>query len=145
MSNVDPITIILIEDDEGHARLIEKNLRRAGVTNRLVHFNNGRKALDYFFPQDGSIPQMPMLIVLDLNLPEIDGHAIIEQLKTHPTTQTIPVIVLTTTDNSKEVERCYAMGCNVYMVKPVDYKSFVESIQKLGLLLTIVKVPGETS
>ena len=142
MAHPEPLTLLLIEDDEGHARLIEKNLRRASVTNPLIHFNNGRKALDYLLSKKDS--QIPMLIVLDLNLPEMDGYTIIQQLKSKSYTQSIPIIVLTTTSTNKEIERCYEMGCNACMVKPIDYHNFAESIAKLGLLLTIVKVPGET-
>ena len=139
----DYITIVMIEDDEGHARLIEKNLRRAGITNELIHFSDGRKALEYFFPENNAVPPRPMLILLDLNLPEIDGFTILSHLKTNPSTQDIPIIILTTTENAEEIQCCYEMGCNVYIVKPVDYDNFAESIRKLGLLLAIVKIPGE--
>ena len=140
------VTIVMIEDDEGHAKLIEKNLRRAGIMNEIVHIDNGRKAAEYLlgkgeFAKDG--PASPMLILLDLNLPELDGFQILEAIKSDESTKLIPVIILTTTDNPREVERCYALGCNVYVTKPVEYEAFADSIRKLGLLLAVVKVPGD--
>lgn len=140
MSITEQVTIVMIEDDEGHARLIEKNLRRGGITNALVQLRTGKEAVDFFFAQN-SLASGPMLVLLDLNLPEVDGYEILRQLKATPKTQNIPVIILTTTDNPKEIDRCYEMGCNVYLVKPVDYDRFAESIRKLGLLLAVVQVP----
>ena len=142
MSKTEQITIVMIEDDQGHATLIEKNLRRAGITNELIHFNTGQKAVDHFFGTDSRANENPMLILLDLNLPEIDGYEILSKLKNDKKTHKIPVIVLTTTDNPREVEKCYEMGCNVYITKPVEYEAFAESIKKLGLLLAVVKVPS---
>lgn len=141
ISDTQDVTIVMIEDDAGHARLIEKNLRRAGIANRLVHLTNGREALDYFFSDDTKSQQQPLLVLLDLNLPEVDGYQVLERLKSDEMMKMVPIIVLTTTSNPKEVERCYALGCNVYITKPVEYEAFAESIRKLGLLLSVVKLP----
>lgn len=146
MSNTDHVTIVMVEDDLGHAKLIEKNLRRAGIMNEIIHIDNGRKAADYLLGRgeySGKRRTAPMLILLDLNLPELDGFQILEMIKNDTETRLVPVIILTTTDNPREVERCYALGCNVYVTKPVEYEAFAESIRKLGLLLAVVKVPGE--
>ncbi len=145
MTKSENVTIVMIEDDEGHARLIEKNLRRAGIMNEIVHIDNGRKAADYLFGRGdfaNNRPMAPMLILLDLNLPELDGFQILEMIKKDSETRLVPVIILTTTDNPREVERGYALGCNVYVTKPVEYEAFADSIRKLGLLLAVVKVPG---
>ena len=136
------VTLIMVEDDEGHAKLIEKNLRRAGISNDLIHFSNGAQVIDYFFGTKASSDGIIPLILLDLNLPEIDGYEILRRLKNDPKTHKIPIIILTTTDNPKEIEKCYELGCNVYMTKPVEYETFAESIRKLGLLLAVVKVPA---
>jgi len=146
MTQSQHVTIVMIEDDEGHAKLIEKNLRRAGIMNEIIHIDNGRKASEYLlgtgeYAKDR--PATPMLILLDLNLPELDGFQILEAIKKDDKTKLIPVIILTTTDNPREVERCYALGCNVYVTKPVEYEAFADSIRKLGLLLAVVKVPGD--
>jgi CheY-like chemotaxis protein len=146
MADIQNVTIIMIEDDLGHATLIEKNLRRAGIMNELVHIDNGRKALDYFQGTgDYEGKELPecLLVLLDLNLPEVDGFEILEELKSNDATRTIPIIILTTTDNPREVGRAYELGCNIYVTKPVVYESFAESIRKLGLMLAVVKLPGE--
>ncbi len=142
MANTQQVTIVMVEDDLGHARLIEKNLRRAGITNELIHLDDGRKAVDYFFASQNEKQALPMLVLLDLNLPEVDGYELLKRLKANDRTHRIPIIVLTTTDNPREIERCYELGCNVYITKPVEYDNFAESIRKLGLLLAVVKVPG---
>lgn len=140
------LEIFMVEDDTGHAHLIEKNLRRAGISNSITHFENGRAVLDHFIGTDGLIHQpdyaeRQMLMLLDLNLPEVDGYEVLRQLKANTATQAIPVIILTTTDNPREIERCYELGCNVYITKPVGYENFADAIQKLGLMLSVVKVP----
>jgi CheY-like chemotaxis protein len=145
MSDAQQVTIVMIEDDEGHATLIEKNLRRAGISNDLTHFDNGRKALEYFTSTgdyEGQKLPESLLILLDLNLPEVDGFEILKTLKSNPATHLIPIIILTTTDNPREIERAYELGCNIYVTKPVVYDNFAESIRKLGLMLAVVKVPG---
>ncbi len=134
--------IVMIEDDEGHATLIRKNLKRSGIANEMLHLEDGTQAIDYFFGKDSAgAPHDKTLILLDLNLPGIDGYEILRRLKAEEHTRMIPVIVLTTTDNPREIDRCYQLGCNVYITKPVEYESFTDAIQKLGLMLAVVKVP----
>lgn len=135
-----PVTIILIEDDPGHARLIEKNIRRAGVSNDIVHFENGTASLDRLT----TMGKTPALVLLDLNLPDMSGTEILRRLKAEPDTKHIPVIVLTTTDDKAEIQKCYELGCNVYITKPVDYDAFAAAIQQLGLFLSVMKVPDPT-
>ncbi len=80
-------------------------------------------------------------MLLDLNLPRLDGYQVLTRLKADERTRHIPIIILTTTDEPQEIERCYALGCNVYVTKPVEYDEFAEAIRKLGLFLSIVKIP----
>lgn len=137
-----PFGLILIEDDEGHAALIRRNLQRVGVLNKITRLGSGIAAIDYFFPSEGAMAAgEKMVVVLDLNLPDIDGFEILRRLKTDDATKMIPVVVLSTTDHPKDVDRCYALGCNVFMTKPVGYDAFSEAIRKLGLMLTVVRVP----
>ncbi|HEX4504141.1 MAG TPA: response regulator [Alphaproteobacteria bacterium] len=135
-----PVAIVLVEDDPGHARLIEKNIRRAGVTNDIGHFASGTAALDHLMAHDGT----PTLVLLDLNLPDMSGTRILEALKSNAATKHIPVIVLTTTDDKVEIQKCYDLGCNVYITKPVDYEAFATAIRQLGLFLSVMKVPEPT-
>lgn len=138
----DKVTIVMIEDDPGHARLIERNLRRGGLMNNLVHFLNGAEGLNYLFSIGAdSLMHKKILVLLDLNLPDMDGYEILNALKENERTHALPIIILTTTDNPKEVKRCYDLGCNIYITKPVEYDKFCEAIAKLGLMLAVVKLP----
>jgi DNA-binding response OmpR family regulator len=139
-----PVTIIMIEDDEGHARLIERNIRRSGVNNEIIPFTNGTDAMKYLFgPDDSGLAQKgrALLILLDLNLPDMTGIDILRQVKENKYLRSAPVVVLTTTDDSQEIKRCYEMGCNVYITKPVNYDSFANAIRQLGLFFSVIQVP----
>jgi CheY-like chemotaxis protein len=134
---VHPVSIVLVEDDPGHAKLIEKNIRRAGVNNEILHYESGTAAMDYLRANGPS----PLLVLLDLNLPDMSGTQILETLKSNEKTKHIPIIVLTTTDDKTEIQKCYDLGCNVYITKPVDYDAFATAIRQLGLFLSVMKVP----
>jgi len=142
------ITILLVEDDPGHARLIEKNFRRANVHNDIVHLSDGKMAMDYLFSEgeyaDHILPDT-LLVLLDLNMPVYSGFDVLERMKRESRTRRIPVVILTTTDDNSEIDRCYELGCNVYVTKPVDYDQFTEAMQQLGFLLKIVAVPRNRS
>jgi CheY-like chemotaxis protein len=143
MNGQQPVNIIMIEDDEGHARLIEKNIRRAGISNHIQHFTDGTTALAYLYDApDGPARNGPALILLDLNLPDMSGTDILSKIKAEggPLRRT-PVVVLTTTDDKVEIQRCYDLGCNVYITKPVNYESFADAIRQLGLFLSVMQVP----
>lgn len=126
--------LILVEDDEGHARLFGRSLQRSGVRNPLIRLQSGSEALDYLAkaPDNGR----GCVIVLDLNLPDIDGFEILHRLKsgTHPSEAR--VLVLTTTDHPNDIDRCYALGCDGFLTKPVTPDVFAASLEKLGLNLS---------
>jgi len=136
------VTIVMIEDDEGHARLIERNIRRAGISNEIRHFMDGSSALHYLeHDEDGPALNGPALILLDLNLPDMSGIDILARVKGTERLKRTPVVVLTTTDDKVEIQRCYDLGCNVYITKPVNYESFADAIRQLGLFLSVIQVP----
>src|SRR5437868_6506488 len=140
------LTILLAEDDEGHASLIQRNLRRAGIVNDIKHVHDGQEALDYIRREGRYAERVckgPLLLMLDINMPRLDGVEVLRQVKADPRTAKLPTVMLTTTDDPREVERCYGLGCSVYITKPVEYAAFVEALQRLGLFLQIVKVPRE--
>ena len=140
----EPLIILLAEDDDGHASLIQRNLKRAGVGNQIVRVKDGQEALDYLRGEGafaGRPVDIPLLLLLDINMPRLDGVEVLRQIKADPRTECIPVIMLTTTDDPREVERCYQLGCNVYVTKPVSSERFVEAIRRLGLFLQVVQVP----
>ncbi len=137
------VVILLAEDDPGHARLIEKNLRRAALYNRIERFKDGEEVLDFLFCRSSrrSEPETPYLLLLDVRMPKVDGPEVLRQLKADPVLCKIPVIILTTTDDPREVERCHSLGCSHYIVKPVEYERFADVINKLGHFVTLVRVP----
>jgi CheY-like chemotaxis protein len=138
------LVILLAEDDDGHASLIQRNLKRAGVVNEIVRAKDGQEALDYLRGQGafaGRPPTDPLLLLLDINMPKVDGVGVLQAMKADPATAQIPVIMLTTTDDPREVNRCYQLGCSVYVTKPVQYEAFVDALTRLGMFLEIIKVP----
>src|SRR3990167_698008 len=116
MPDQQPVNIVMIEDDEGHARLIEKNIRRAGISNKIHHFTDGCSALAFLYDaEDGPVRNGPALILLDLNLPDMSGIDILAKIKADDSAlRRTPVVVLTTTDDKIEIQRCHDLGCNVY-------------------------------
>jgi len=137
------VNIVMIEDDEGHARLIEKNIRRAGISNPIHHFVDGTTAMKFLYDApEGPVHSGPALILLDLNLPDMSGTDILAKIKGEGSPlKRAPVVVLTTTDDKLEIQRCYDLGCNVYITKPVNYENFATAIRQLGLFLSVIQVP----
>lgn len=142
--NSDFPTILITEDDDGHAFLIEDNLRRAGIAAPFLRFSDGQEALDFLFGRT-SDPHFqrgkPYLLLLDIRMPKVDGVEVLRQIKEDPELRKIPTIILTTTDDPREVERCHALGCNNYIQKPVSWESFAAAITKLGQFLSLIQVP----
>ena len=138
------VTIVMVEDDEGHARLIEKNIRRAGVRNDILAFADGTSATQFLFGPDGSGREhsgRALLVLLDLNLPDMAGVEILPRIKSNEHLRRSPVVVLTTTDDKVEIQRCYDLGANVYVTKPVNYESFANAIRQLGLFFSVIQIP----
>lgn len=107
-------------------------------------FTNGTDALDYILGTDRSgetSADRYLLILLDLNLPDMSGTDILEQVKTNQHTRRLPVVILTTTDDQREIQRCYDLGANVYITKPVDYDNFANAIRQLGLFFSVMQIP----
>lgn len=137
-------TILIVEDDDGHAILIRENLEMAGLKNPIEHFRDGQAVLDFFFDRDGKVvrgQEGSYLVLLDIRMPKVDGIEVLRRLKADAELRKLPVIVLTTTDDSREVARCHELGCSVYIQKPVDYDKFSEAIRRLGLFVMLMVVP----
>ena len=140
----EPISIVLAEDDDGHATLVQRNLQRSGGVNGFFHVKDGQEALDLIRGEGVYADQPPrgsVLLLLDINMPRVDGIEVLRRLKGDARTNAIPIIMLTTTDDPREIERCYQLGCSVYVTKPVEYTAFIEAINRLGLFLQVVRVP----
>lgn len=140
------VTILIAEDDDGHAELIEENLRDSGLKNTIIRFRDGQEALDFLFgepcgEQPRRIHGQAYMMLLDIRMPRIDGVQVLKRLKQDPELKSMPVIMLTTTDDPREVQNCYALGCSCYVTKPIDYQKFSDMLTRLGLFLLVVQVP----
>ena len=139
------VTIMLVEDDDGHRLLIRENLRASGIVNDMIEMRDGQQALDYLQRrgqyQDPAKSPRPGLILLDIKMPKADGYAVLEKIKADPNLRLIPVLMLTSTDDQAEVNRCYSLGVNSYVVKPIRYEEFQDRIKSVGLFLDIVRLP----
>ena len=147
MNMTEEVVIIIADDDAGHARLVQKNFARVGLHNPVRRFENGQDVLDFFFRR-GAGPHREAgtayLLLLDIRMPKVDGVDVLRQIKGDDALHKLPVIMLTTTDDPREIERCHALGCNNYIVKPVDYEKFSEAITQLGMFVSLVQVPHIT-
>ena len=137
------LSILIAEDDDGHADLIQEHLEEAGVNNPIHRFRDGQEAMDFLAPAEGQ-PGMdrdrPYLLLLDINMPKLDGIEVLRRLKADPATRAIPIIMLTTTDDPREVAECYRLGCNFYIAKPMGFEAFSETLKRLGLFLQVLQV-----
>jgi CheY-like chemotaxis protein len=138
------VTIVLVDDDPGHNELVRRSLRRAGCENPVETIPNGTDALDFVFYRgrfSSRNPQQLVWIVLDINLPgRCDGVEVLRQIKGNAATRRIPVVMFTTTDDPREVDRCYDLGCNVYLAKPADPTEFASTVGFLADLVATVHV-----
>jgi CheY-like chemotaxis protein len=138
------VKILIADDDDGHASLIQRNLKRAGVTNKVQRFRDGKECLEFLLDEEGRPRHRngdAYLLLLDIQMPRMTGIEVLKAVKEHPDLRPIPTIMITTTDDPKEVETCHRLGCSNYIIKPVDYEKFITVIRQLGLFLSVVKVP----
>jgi CheY-like chemotaxis protein len=138
------VVILIAEDDEGHAGLIRKNLVRTGIANKIIHFKDGQEVLDFFFGEDEGLhikKGEAYVLLLDIRMPKHDGVEVLRQLKENPEFCKLPVVMITTTDDPREVEQCHKYGCSNYITKPVEYDAFANAIRQLGLFLSVVQIP----
>ena len=143
---MNPDTMVLIaEDDDGHAALIERNLRRGGMERPSSRLRDGQETVDFFFGSgqyQSAKGWQRYLLLLDINLPRINGIEVLRKMKEHHVLKQVPVIMLSTTDDPKEVEACHSIGCNFYLIKPVEPDAFAQVITRLGSFLDLITVPG---
>ncbi|MCP3941659.1 MAG: response regulator [Desulfobacteraceae bacterium] len=138
------VIILVAEDDEGHANLIKKNLKRAGIINQVLLFKDGQEILNFLFRKNGGLKResgRAYVLLLDIQMPKVDGVQVLEQIKADSNLKKLPVIMITTTDDPREIVNCHAMGCSNYITKPIDYENFVNAVRQLGLFLSVVQVP----
>jgi CheY-like chemotaxis protein len=132
--------ILLVEDNPSDIDLTHRALSRSRIANELVVVEDGREALDYLF--GGDVPAvLPALILLDLKLPKVDGFEVLRQVRANPRTHRLPVVILTTSKEDRDVARSYDLGANSYIQKPVDFNQFAEAISSLGLYWLVLNEP----
>ncbi len=139
-----PIEILLVEDNEGDARLAREALVESKMLNRLHHVEDGREALDFLRREGGfENASRPDLVLLDLNLPRVDGREVLAEMKEDPDLRQIPVVVLTTSDDEEDVLRSYDLHANCYITKPLDLDRFIDVVRCVeNFWLSIVKLPS---
>lgn len=134
--------IFIVDDDEGHAILVQSSLEESGIANPIRWFSSGDAVIDYIF--DDPI-RRPLVILLDLNMPGLRGTDVLRRLKEDERSRSIPVIVVTTSAEGPEIDECYALGCNLYITKPVRHEEFIHAMRTLGFVLQIVHLPAPVS
>ncbi len=127
--------ILLVEDNEDHAELIKLSMKSHNLANKIIHLPDGEQALDYLF---GDSMKRPVIILLDLRMPKVDGLQVLKKIKTHNSTKHIPVVVLTTSDNDADIKTAYKYHANSYLVKPSGFQNFSMLIRELGIYWLLV-------
>jgi CheY-like chemotaxis protein len=132
--------ILVAEDDAGHFELVKRNLWLSCVENDILHFKDGQEVLDFLFRKNDRMKldeKGRCVLLLDIRMPKVDGRDVLRRIKADKQLRKIPVIMLTTTDQVEEIDRCYELGCSFYMVKPVNYNKFMEAVENLGAFLSL--------
>ena len=129
--------ILLVEDNPDDVELTRLAFEESKITNKLVVVGDGAAALDYLFAKgryaERDPNQLPSIVLLDLNLPKVDGREVLQAIRANEATRTLPVVVLTTSAEPFDVEASYALGVNSYIQKPVDFEQFVWAVKQVGL------------
>lgn len=135
--------IVLVEDSDEDAELTLRALKRQKLANNVRRLSDGQAAIDYFFapPPDGSEPDLPRVVLLDLKLPMVNGLEILKRLKSEDRTHNIPVVVLTSSKEDRDLEEAYRLGANSYIVKPVEFDKFMSAVESVGLYWMLINQP----
>ncbi|MDD5209294.1 MAG: response regulator [Elusimicrobiales bacterium] len=140
MEEKDKVRILLVEDNEGHALLTKDLFRRVGVTNEIVHLKDGQEAWDYISGK--ALPVAGCLMLLDIRLPRLDGFELLRRIKADPELKVMTVIILTSSDDPKEMALSAELGCAAYLNKPLQFEKFTQAINKQGLAVEILGKTG---
>jgi len=131
------IEILLVEDNSSDAELTIRALKKNNLANKVVHIDNGASALDYIFGTgdyaNRDVNSLPKIILLDLNMPKVGGIEVLSKIKSDERTKNIPVIVLTSSKEDPDIQKCYELGVNSYVVKPVEFEAFIKTVSTLGI------------
>ena len=141
-----PVEVLLVEDNANDAELTIRALKKHNMANNLVHVKNGEEALEFIFGTgiyEGSrdVQQVPRVILLDIQMPKVSGLEVLQKIKSEPMTRAIPVVVLTSSKENPDIQKCYALGANSYIVKPVNFEGFAEAIKNMGFYWLLLNQP----
>ncbi len=136
MDNI--VDILLVEDNPDDAGLTKRALKKNNLANNLMHVSDGEEALDFIFNADN---RMPKLILLDLKMPKVDGIEVLKKIKDDPQKKIIPVVVLTSSKEERDIMESYKLGVNAYIVKPVDFPKFVDAVAEVGMFWMLLNQP----
>ena len=142
------IDVLLVEDNIDDAELAIRELKKHKVGNNLLHLKDGEEALDFIFATGKftgvkNIQYLPKVILLDIQMPKVNGIEVLEKLKADERTKAIPVVILTSSNQSPDIKKCYNLGVNSYIVKPVDFENYSKTIRELGLYWLLLNKPPE--
>jgi two-component system, response regulator len=139
------VEVLLVEDNMSDAELTIRALKKNNLANNLVHLEDGQEALDYIFAEgtysDRNIEDTPKIILLDLKMPRIDGIQVLQKIKSDERTKKIPVIILTSSKEDPDIQECYNLGANSYVVKPVQFDKFITAVSSIGLFWLLLNQP----
>jgi len=139
------VEILFVEDSTDDAALTIRALKKSGFTNKLHHVINGAEALDFIYCKGAyatrSDKESPKLILLDLKMPKVSGVQVLERIKSDPNLKSIPIVMLTSSNEGPDIEKCFALGANSYIVKPVDSDNFFNAVKEIGLYWMILNQP----
>jgi two-component system, response regulator len=137
--------ILLVEDNSDDVMLIRRALQKANIVNELIVVGNGVEALNYFFGEDGTggcpAADLPVVILLDINLPKINGFEVLRRMRAELKTRLVPIVALTSSNEEKDIVNCYRFGANSFIRKPVNFNEFIETIRLLGLYWLEINQP----
>ena len=137
-----PYEIVLVEDSDEDAELTLRALKRQNLANQVHRVIDGAAALDYFFPNESADPKaLPRVVLLDLKLPKVSGLEVLQKLKSDERTHCVPVVVLTSSKEDRDLDEAYRLGANSYIVKPVEFDNFMQAIETLGIYWMLVNQP----
>lgn len=144
--NQNSVDILLVEDNVDDAELAIRELKKHNMANNLVHVGDGEDALDFIFARgkykdSRVIDQPPKLILMDIQMPKLNGIQVLEQIKTDERTKKIPVVMLTSSKEDPDIQKCYTLGANSYIVKPVNFEGFAQAVKHLGFYWLLLNQP----
>jgi two-component system response regulator len=144
--NSNSVEILLVEDNISDAELTIRELKKHNMANNLVHVKNGEEAMDFIFATgkyagERDIKYSPKIVLLDIQMPKVNGIEVLERIKKNPQTKSVPVVILTSSKEHPDIKRCYDLGANGYIVKPVNFEAFAEAIKNLGFYWLLLNQP----